>query len=252
MTKFKPSQKVDQNGNYLPFQGVTVISSIDDDQDIWKAVNNGIRLCPLVMEYYSILPCDSYHMTVMDLYTKKFDGGECWEQFITEKTSFFLALNETIHDSNYTFNPEITISCSHVTSIISLLVQLDSEQQSKIRDIAEKFNLTVKIPNHLHVTLGHLHKEISSETLMMIQSQVQSVLENTENLFNKPISLKAPQLCYFYDMTAFIPWNGDINPFLTEQEEQVMTSHALGLWGRRESPETIETISSNSDGLKPL
>jgi len=241
MKEFKPSQKVDQAGNYLPFHGVTVISSIDDDHDIWKAVNDGIRSCPLVMEYYSILPCDSYHMTVMDLYTKKFDGGECWEQFITEKTSFFRALNETIHDRNFTFNPEITISRSHVTSIISLLVQLDSEQQSKIRDIAEKFNLTVKIPKHLHVTLGHLNKEISAETLTMIQTQVQAVLENTENLFNNLISLQAPQLCYFHDMTAFIPWNGDINPF--------MSSRSLGVWGRTESPETTPLYH---DGLKPL
>ncbi|MDF1683120.1 MAG: DUF1868 domain-containing protein [Legionellaceae bacterium] len=241
MKKFQPSQKVDQEGHYRPFQGVTVISSIDDTQGIWKAVHDGIRSCPLVMEYYSILPCDSYHMTVMDLYTKKFDGGECWEQFITEKTSFFQALNETIHDSNYTFNPQITMSRSHVTSIISLLVQLSEEQQSMIRDIAEKFDLTVKIPKHLHVTLGHLHKEISSETLMMIQHQVQSVLENTENLFNHPITLKAPQLCYFHDMTAFIPWNGDSNPFIS--------SRSLGLWGRVESPETTPL---NCDGLKPL
>lgn len=133
------------------------------------------------------------------------------------------------------------ISRSHVTSIISLLVQLSEEQQLMIRNIAEKFNLTDKIPKHLHVTLGHLHKEISSETLTMIQEQVQSVLENTENLFNQPISLQTPQLCYFHDMTAFIPWNGDSNPFIS--------SRSLGLWGRTESPETIQI---NRDSLKPL
>ena len=75
----------------------------------------------------------------------------------------------------------------------------------------------------------------------MIQTQVQAVLESTENLFNNLISLQAPQLCYFHDMTAFTPWDGGSNPF--------MSSCSLGLWGRTESPETTPL---DRDGLKPL
>ena len=59
------SSLTDAQGKYSRFPGITVVAGIrKNDIELWKQIYNKFDQCELLKNYYSLLPVESYHMTL--------------------------------------------------------------------------------------------------------------------------------------------------------------------------------------------
>ena len=200
--------KIDSQGKYCKFPGITIVSAfLPKDERLWKQVYDELDQCQLLKEYYSPLPFESYHMTTNDIYTEARDGGSDWKGFITKDMERWQRLFKVLNEK--AFNPEITIEDLVVQGVVLFELKLNEEQHSIIKSVAEEFNISHKIPPVFHITLGYKYKA-AEETVM---NEIKKQLESTLTCLGKKFTLDVPKLCYFNDMTAFIPWDAEEYPF---------------------------------------
>jgi hypothetical protein len=208
------ASKVGREGQYLPYKGVTIVSAIDSGSDpFWYKLNEGLNQSSLIKRYYSLLPLSSYHMTTTNLFQEQGLPSEekSMRDFIDFRLSWFKRVSEALEADR--FYPQVTVQNSSARSVIVLSLRLENVQASKISDIAGKFGQQSKIPNPLHVTLAYLYKELPLETQIEIEQELKRILRESLSDQSQVFTLKAPKLCFFQDMTAFIPWDGLFNPF---------------------------------------
>ena len=207
-------KKIDKNGNYCRFPGVSVISGIlDRDIDLWRRVNDCIAGSEFTRRHYSALPYESYHMTLLDLFTENVDGGDDWEVFIQGRLPFFQALHARLEEKKII--PELTINSVHFSSVIQLVLALPEEQQRIIHEVAEEFGLKHKVPSVFHLTLAYQYKPLSREDSEHIKHHTLTQINALFKSCGYKIELKSPVLSCFDDMTCFYPWHGDYYPFNT-------------------------------------
>lgn len=213
MIPYSPPVKIDSNGNYLRFRGVTIVSNLKDkDGEIWEIFQKEISNNPIITESYSLLPSSSYHMTTLSLYTEKNDGGAHFESFIESKLSWFQNVSEKLFLSE--INPKVTVQKA-IAGRSALLIPVDLDLESKKINEAfgEALSLKDKIPEEYHLTLGYPFKSLSAEEKLRAENEVQKVVEKIFLPETQTFEFKKPTLCYFLDMTRFIPWDGKENPF---------------------------------------
>jgi hypothetical protein len=83
----------------------------------------------------------------------------------------------------------------------------------KIHHLAKEFHVGQRVPGEFHITLGYSYKNVPEEIRLRIQAEVQSLTRNILSSAPMPLVFEEPKLCYFQDMTTFIPWTGEYNPF---------------------------------------
>lgn len=208
--------KIDSSGKYCPFPGITVVSNIQErNYNMWKSVHEKLSKNSLITDYFAPLPLESYHMTMINLYTKRYNGGKKgmkWNSFFKSKLLFLENLKNSLEANS--FEPYVNSAAllkPEVSTVIKLLVPLDNLQREKIQNIAQQHGLTNKIPNPFHVTLAYSYKKIPDKIMIKIEKQVNNILKpilnsssNSSLIFNKP------KINYFFDMTKFIEWNKNI------------------------------------------
>lgn len=208
--------KIDSNGNYIAFPGITVLSHINRDElNIWKQLYNNLNKSKIIKEYYSLLPVESYHLTLINLYTKAYtskNNEDHWRNFIIKKNKMFISLKNYLEEN--TFLPSIQtmniVLPKMSNNTIAIEVPLTQEQKEKINKISNHFNLSKKVPKPFHITLAYSYKLIPSKIYLEIQSEFNKIV--TENLlqYNMPLNFEEPKIYYFHDMTLFKKWNQNI------------------------------------------
>ena len=202
--------KIDKKGHYRKFPGISVVAAIkDEDTDLWKEVYDSIH--KITKGYYAPLPHTSYHMTAVDLYTEAAVGHMRWKQFVRSNLSFFQSIHTSFQDQAIT--PMIQIETTKIAGVIQLLLRLPQEQDSTIHRIATKFNVDKQVPKVFHITLAYPFKSIESSQAKLMEELIKTDIEKIFAKYGNVITLEPPKLCYFNDMKAFIPWNGDKSPF---------------------------------------
>lgn len=205
--------KINEDGKFTSFPGLSVISTIQDEP-FWKNIFNFLQQDPLIAEHYSLLPVTSYHMTTYNLFVQNHTPEDQWLEFIDKNLTFFQLLHEHLL-MFLNFSPSITKSTKIITKpVLQLVVDISSVQKEKIASIATFFNLTKNIAFPFHITLGYQHKALNDAEHEKIQK---TLLANVRKLMlsDTVLSLNPPTLSYFNDMTAFMAWDGCINPFRT-------------------------------------
>ncbi|WP_133137905.1 DUF1868 domain-containing protein [Legionella rowbothamii] len=207
--------KINEEGKFTPFPGLSVISSIhSEDEPFWKNIFNFLQQDPLIAEHYSLLPVTSYHMTTYNLFVQNHTSEDQWLAFIDKNLTFFQLMHEHLL-MFLNFSPSITQSTKIITKpVLQLVVDIPTAQKDKIVSIASFFNLTENIAFPFHITLGYQHKALNHTEHEKIEKTLSANVHKLM-LSNTVPSLKPPTLSYFNDMTAFIPWDGRINPFRT-------------------------------------
>ena len=225
--------KIDSTGKYLNFPGVTVICAVNSEyMDLWKAVYACINNSDLLRQYFSPLPHVSYHMTTIDLYTQLRHGGNDWEGFIQSKLTSFKELHAYLSENQ--FKPEVTIQKISSSHGIQLDINLSIEQRALIYSGATKFELQSHIPPSFHITLAYNYNPIPKELRKTLQKLLNDNLQFL--LRSHAIQLNPPTLCYFNNMTHFIPWNGISYPFRLNKN-QVLSPHAFIQNGEEKKPD---------------
>lgn len=204
-----PFIKVNETGSFMPFRGATVIARIKkEDHSFWSDITKVLSECTNFSEYYAILPTDSYHMTVTNLFVEEDSGSEPWEKFIGDKKPFFQSLHQAIEEKLSAF--EITLEDPYEYGALFLRVNLSSEIQKIIKEIAKAFNIQEKMPTSFHITLAYRYKASDLSNREMFRAMNASIKESIVHVIKshkEPIILEAPELCFFDDMTKFTPWS---------------------------------------------
>ncbi|KTD74559.1 DUF1868 domain-containing protein [Legionella tucsonensis] len=207
-------KKIDDQGNYLEFSGVTIIAHAGQiNQKLWQNIYHYLKSTSVLYDYFSPLPYQSYHMTTCNLYTQK-EIPENWLSFISKKLTIFQSINKKLIELQ--FNPSVSIDAINYFSELKLILSIPPEQQTIIQQVAKEFDLENKIPNDFHITLAYGYREIDDEHVFKeIKNKIEELLKICQQ-YEQKIILSPPTLCFFRSMEQFIPWDGTINPFVVK------------------------------------
>lgn len=199
--------KIDTDGKYCDFPGVTIISSIKkEDLKKWTSVYQSLSESNLVRDFFSPLPAASYHMTLRSMYTQLDDALLNWEDFITEKLPEFQKVAQDLKQNAFT--PELQIIDVSVSSVIQIVLEVSPAQQKMMRN----FRKNIEQPKSYHITLGYQFYRFPNQ--QQKQEIRNLVVKSLQEVFpTLAIHLNPPRLCYYRNMTNFIEWNGGSNPF---------------------------------------
>lgn len=205
------NKKITPEGKYCYYPGVTVISFVGSTNEaLWKQVFESLDKSLYLKKYIALLPQNSYHVTTINLYTKK-GIKEDWKKFIDQNLSWFQKLNEKHRVFN---NLKVRGLIPKVGGqTIRLTVKLEAEDEKKILSMAKDFRLEKNVPDEFHITLGYSFKNMRGPEKSKIQIELNTLLNNIIDTYVEPITLDPPQLTLFNNMTDFIPWDGSKNPF---------------------------------------
>lgn len=204
--------KVDQDGNFCPFPGITVIAPIaKTHQTIWQELHDNIKNTPEINQYFAAIPHASYHMTTRNLVTQE-DVPDL-DEYIETNQIKLSTLNQRLHDN--TFNPNVQINGILTNGAIQLALNfLNPQQQNTVMTVASGLRLDGWIPETFHITLAYQYKSIpkskKEDIVGLIADKINQALVKLDNY---TLELSPPNLVYFKDMTAYYPWNGKTNPF---------------------------------------
>lgn len=205
--------KIDKEGKFLPFAGITVVASATrnaDNYPVLQAIHDGLKLNPIIARSFSLLPVDSLHMTTLNLYTEEFTEGN-WLDFVDSKLPMLNQLDRTMKQRD--FSPVVSPKCVYVKGVIHLHLNSDKKQDEALLELAEEFSLTRHISD-CHITFGYQYKPLSDETLGQLHKQVFDIVNDALVKHRCTELVLCPaRLCYFHDMTEFIPWDAAENPF---------------------------------------
>lgn len=203
--------KVNTQGQYCNFPGITVVSSVGTrNSELWAKIYEGLNKSSLIKSYYALLPLTSYHMTTLNLFTKK-GTSRNWNSFMENRLPWFQKLKEKL--TTETFRPRVIKAEPDLSGdTIRVLIQLDPSQKEKINSLARELSLSKNVPDKFHVTLGYRYKDISDKNKKAVKKEFKLIINNLVNSYKEPIEFLEPKLCYFQDMLDFIPWDGKNNP----------------------------------------
>ena len=206
--------KIDQNGEYLPFAGVTVISPVvQENTTFWSELHNTLTSHPVLVKYFTPLPYESYHMTTNNLCVQA--SHDDWHAFIDRNLLFFKQLSAELI-KNDEFLPLVTITGITTEGAIQLSVNFSPpDQEDAIINLAKTYNYTSGIPSQFHITLAYQYKKINHEDKPAFDAAIQAIRDTTRNC---QITLNPPGLHTFNDMTHYTPWDGNTNPFQPDED----------------------------------
>ena len=241
--------KLNKAGKYTPFPGVTIISAIDrKQQDTWQQVYTAVSECALALPYFAPLPFHSYHMTAINLFVEAdhtFESSRSWRGFLSRERVFFNQLDNFC--KQHQFIPEIEIIGIEVSASIRLHISIPEHQANLIKRFARQYNLAAGLPDAFHMTLAYNYRQCSESQQQNIQTQLNERLLPIFSACEK-LQLLSPALNYFKDMTEFVPWDGQSDPFLIERSVSPRLDSSAVFF--RTSAEAVDTEESNED-LKP-
>ena len=213
MMKKIPQTKFDGDGNVKRFIGTTVISFVHPNDLIFlNELAAWIRNTkPLFVRHYSILPTESFHVTIKNhsvcmnetesLFYERFISH--FEQYVAmkERCSAFPLSHLEVKASKMDFSRstcEIFVdfdepTSRHVEYLRSQLVQLGSREEKGFR---------------YHITLAYMFKLPEENEVKQLEQEKKEIAEKMGQLYeirNYKIHLGPPKLCYFNDMTKFVP-----------------------------------------------
>ncbi len=211
MIYFMPA-KINSEGRYLPYPGVTVVAAIKEaDKPFWQLIYETITKNKEFTNYFSPLPYESYHLTTINLYTKDATGSRKWREFIVSNRDFFLSIKDLLTKKSFT--PIVLVESIQIAGALQIIVTLPEEQIKIIQQVAKAHHVEMGIPTVFHITLAYQFKYVETQILEKLRLTLKEELFAILKAQNSVLTLTPPELCFFNDMTKFVPWSGDRYPF---------------------------------------
>jgi hypothetical protein len=204
------SWKVNAAGEYLRFQGITVVASAINDvlTEFWENIYSELKSCRVVTDQYALLPYESYHMTTLNVQDQGQRSDKEWYQFVHNSLPWMHSLHQRLERD--AMRPKVVLDRIVAGGTIMIFLRLDPEQDARIRTTAKDFDIMHATQPVYHITLAYRYTDVTAPT----QAEVLIVLDKIfQRIANQGMELEPPKLCYFSDMTAFIPWEAQHNPF---------------------------------------
>ena len=180
------------------------------DLDLWKLCHDCITQSEDVVKHFAALPCDSYHMTTTMLENEKMIKNELWQSYVSNRLSYYQEIHQALESLD--LRPVFRVNKVDVEGVIFVMGSIDDDSRDKIMNFAEQFSLSNFLPFDWHITLAYNFKPFSSQQQFnTISELVKQILE--QHLIGKEFTLDVAKLCWYNDMTAFMPWTPTSYPF---------------------------------------
>ncbi len=208
------------SGNYTSFPGFTVVADVyDQNREFFSEIYKRLSDSQVITEYYALLPLESYHITQFGINEQKAMTDSQWNSWIKQNQD-----NLTMVHDLFSQQPEFEFRMSSIKdNRLTFLVSIDQQTVDRHRAVANASNFGREHFHHPHISLGYERKRISSKSTVPqeINNELNKILTEVQQQFSVGV-LRAskPELCYFYDMTKFIPFDGKSNPFVTTEDNQ--------------------------------
>ncbi len=195
-------KKIDQNGNYLPFIGTTIISFVKC-QKLFKDIHEYISCHHhLFFKYYSLLPVESYHMTVKNHTVCSGSEKQWYENFVADFAKY-----EQIKAKCNDYPGEITVNAvgCHFGGTFALKVDVCENNVENLRKEIVKLGSKREDNFKFHITFAYNYRPFKNDDIELCEECKKISKYVLDLLLKEKIVLKKPQLCYFKDMTDFKP-----------------------------------------------
>jgi len=223
------TKKINSEGKYLTFPGVTVVSAINEaDKPFWQLIDEALNKNKEFTDHFAPLPYESYHLTTINLYTNDEIGDKKWRRFIISKNAFFQSLNGLLAEKS--FNPVVSVESINITGALQMMVTLPEEQIRIIQQVAKAHHVKARIPSVFHITLAYQFQYVEQKVLEKLELELRQEIFAILKRHEGKLSLTPPELCFFNSMTKFTPWSGDGYPF----PESIVDSSTL--FSREKAP----------------
>jgi hypothetical protein len=211
--------KIDAAGQYLPFNGVTVVSFFKGSgvQSILHPLHAFMSESEVITPFCSMLPLESWHVTTHNLWVESSFSPNAWNGFIEDNLGYFRKLSKRLEGLGGSFEP--TLADLFVGSVIQLLFDIPQEWSEKLRRVGSEFDVVSGIPSKMHTTLCYFYRETKPEQVEQITKLLKEKLESLGSAKPLKLELKQPELASFKSMKEFTPWDGEKHPFVQEKKE---------------------------------
>ncbi|GFO12837.1 2H-phosphodiest domain-containing protein [Plakobranchus ocellatus] len=210
------SDKIDSEGNYMPFYGYTVICMVSDRTGVPQQWTEFLEKAPVLRAHMSPLPASSYHATLYDIFTQR----KVPERY-TPRSGSVPSVHWTRAHNTLGKDMEVAQSkCEEVkgkiyfvkknlkwkrhigNSVIieGTLTNMEevSATESNMKQIFHEIGKPVQVH---HITLGYVYKEIDDHASQAMEEELKGLWP----LIQDHILLERPNVYYFETMKEFLP-----------------------------------------------
>lgn len=192
----KFNAKISKKGNYLVHPGVTVISFAKNHEQ-YKELHDYLK--EKVGQYYAILPLDSFHVTIHNMFTKMMMKD--YYDLLYEKV-YPICKNWNASRGDRTFKARATEV--YYRNTIGVMVDLEIAGHDLVHAAHNMVRNEAGLKDdglRFHMTMGYRYnkKDIPESVVKEITKKI------AETLAEYPIVLSEPLACNFESMMAFEP-----------------------------------------------
>jgi len=211
----KYPDKINFDGEYLPFYGYTIISMVNGHYG-YSQIEQFPKKTKTLSKYLAPLPASSYHVTIFDIFCERnvpekytpASGkvpSEHWtramrylQEDLTAAKKICASVTKELSFKKTKLHLE-----KHSGGVFIILGHLTNEDLlSDVRQqLLSIFPHTASPNLKYHLTLGYLFKEIVEGDMENINKE----LDELWKLINDEYPLQVPRVQFFETMTAFIP-----------------------------------------------
>lgn len=211
---FHVGKKFNEDCSFRKYPGLTVISKINTfESNILKECQQFFMDLPFANKF-SFLPQNSFHMTVFELMNDQVRIPEIWSKYLHLETPMTEVDNFITKVWNDIEKPEkikMRVTGCKVASVIVISLEPytleDYELLKDFRDITSEKTGVRKL-NHdeykYHISFAYKLEELDDEENSLINGIIRVVNEKLLKDIQY-IELKSPELCFYNDMSAFLP-----------------------------------------------
>jgi hypothetical protein len=192
----KFNAKVSKRGNYLVHPGVTVISSAKNHES-YRELH--AYLCNKVGEFYAILPLESFHVTIHNMFTKMM-MKDYYDMLFTKVYPICKKWNESRGERTFRAKP----NNAYFRNTIGVMVDLETTGHDLVLEAHNMVRNDAGMKDdglQFHMTFGYRYNKKE-----MPESLVKEVVQRIGEAFvDNPIVLGEPTVCTFESMMEFDP-----------------------------------------------
>jgi len=224
MCSIQVGRKMNEDGSFRRFEGITVISFLDRKKDV-EMLSNMMKYLEskIFKNYYTFLPLDSYHVTIFDvMYDERApnEGFSDYHNYVTQKEQHLCSIINLLKaKEDATF--ELRIRYLRRSNLVLVLEAVDSDTNTTIYNYRNTFgvllnNTRYKVKDEpLHLAFGYLYIEPTVEQQVELSQEIDKFDKISKGL---TFRIKSPKLVQFNDMIKFnmIDFCDDLGPLKDE------------------------------------
>ena len=204
-------KKVDKNGVYSRFPGVTIISFLSkENKTAFEEFRNWVVTeMTIFTKYYSMLPVSSYHATLKNHTVLGRNNEISYLEKIITNFQLYEKIKKVCSDFPFEFHCATALAGPYFQGTFG--ISLEFQQHNHVEKLREDIVALGSLQEpgfKFHMTLAYQYKQMEQEDFNVFSFQISEISKKLKNLvfaLQFTLTFEKPQLCYFKDMTCFEP-----------------------------------------------